>query len=759
MNLEDTMIPFPESTHLLSVKPSEEDDMVAVPVLQSETDTWLLEPDLSRRQFWPSESAICQLTGRLSSGSPTASQTGGVVHVAEELLNGCGLIHVLPVSSLHGCSKAVANRGCSTRVANPGCSSVANPSCSLKPLPASEGSSVLLRQSAESTRHAGHIDVADEPGTCDGTADEHDTCDGTADEHDTCDGTADENDTCDGTADEHDTCYDAADEHNKCDGTADEHDTCHDAADEHDTCDGTSSVFLESSEEQQTPETLEGSIEQHQQQQEEEQQNLQQHQQQRQQRQQQQKQQQQQRQQQQSASLPPMESPQSAGSAGRAIRSPSGPLTMSLRSRAKGNSNSGDSPPLGALLSTPVASGSIPSESISRDLTPRNAISRDSTPRKRIRSRDIPSSGAAVETRPVRRLRVLVGGDSAEGASHDQMDLEKTGLEAVTEPRKRGSKWSQKAGSLKEINQKLLSPISRRQMDLKEARTHAVTELKKRGSNRSGKSGSLKEIDEDLTSPVPKRQSLNQLATRRSVRFTRSNLRYAEEEDEEEEEELQVAVKEVKQGVKQQKELHVGVKQGKRQYAAGESKQQEVDVEFQPEELQVAAVHVKRDEVIQDGALKVKQGVLKEEAPGEAAVAAGKENVEPVSAEQVLGMSGKRGVLQKRKQSFKHEARACQGQKRPLKPEAAEQKCGQNQKREVKKTKRGLPSEAVAVLRRWIEDNPHRLFLNASEKVDLVQQTGLTRLQVENWFCYARRKGYMGRAGDFEQSDSFPAEE
>ncbi|CAI5525500.1 unnamed protein product [Closterium sp. Naga37s-1] len=192
-------------------------------------------------------------------------------------------------------------------------------------------------------------------------------------------------------------------------------------------------------------------------------------------------------------------------------------------------------------------------------------------------------------------------------------------------------------------------------------------------------------------------------------------------------------------------------------------KQQQPDVDVQQEELQDAAVHVKQ-EVIQEVALKIKQEVLQGDVAGEAAAAAaaaaaGKENVDPVSAEQVLGMAGRRAVLQKRKQSFKSEARSCQGQKRHLKPEATEEKSGQNQKREVKKTKRGLPLEAVAVLRRWIDENPHRLFLDASEKADLTLKTGLTRLQVENWFCYARRRGYMARAGDSEQSDSFPAEE
>ncbi|XP_015931396.1 BEL1-like homeodomain protein 9 [Arachis duranensis] len=56
----------------------------------------------------------------------------------------------------------------------------------------------------------------------------------------------------------------------------------------------------------------------------------------------------------------------------------------------------------------------------------------------------------------------------------------------------------------------------------------------------------------------------------------------------------------------------------------------------------------------------------------------------------------------------------------------------------VLRSQRGLPDHAVALLRRWLFEHFLHPYPTDSEKDTLVQQTGLSRCQVSNWFINAR---------------------
>lgn len=51
-----------------------------------------------------------------------------------------------------------------------------------------------------------------------------------------------------------------------------------------------------------------------------------------------------------------------------------------------------------------------------------------------------------------------------------------------------------------------------------------------------------------------------------------------------------------------------------------------------------------------------------------------------------------------------------------------------------------LPAEASARLQKWLQDNPTRPYPTEEEKEGLLQETGLTFSQLNNWFSNSRRR-------------------
>ena len=72
------------------------------------------------------------------------------------------------------------------------------------------------------------------------------------------------------------------------------------------------------------------------------------------------------------------------------------------------------------------------------------------------------------------------------------------------------------------------------------------------------------------------------------------------------------------------------------------------------------------------------------------------------------------------------------------------------------KRRRGhLPEESTTVLRDWLLQNKDRPYPSENEKDYFVETTGLTLIQINNWFSNARRrilKRHMPKSGETEQT-------
>ncbi|CCK72903.1 Cup9p KNAG_0M00500 [Huiozyma naganishii CBS 8797] len=68
------------------------------------------------------------------------------------------------------------------------------------------------------------------------------------------------------------------------------------------------------------------------------------------------------------------------------------------------------------------------------------------------------------------------------------------------------------------------------------------------------------------------------------------------------------------------------------------------------------------------------------------------------------------------------------------------EKCGGSSGRDRKQSRYNLPKDTVLILNRWLLDHLHNPYPTSQEKRELLIKTGLSKIQLSNWFINVRRR-------------------
>ncbi|PRD21657.1 UNVERIFIED_CONTAM: Pknox1 [Trichonephila clavipes] len=82
-----------------------------------------------------------------------------------------------------------------------------------------------------------------------------------------------------------------------------------------------------------------------------------------------------------------------------------------------------------------------------------------------------------------------------------------------------------------------------------------------------------------------------------------------------------------------------------------------------------------------------------------------------------------------------------------------------NYQREERRKRKSLPKSAKVILFDWLRKNVNNPYPSEDEKANLVAQTGLTLIQVNNWFINSRRralKTWTATKPENQQSETRP---